>query len=68
MTIAKQRRTRWVGICLLLIAACTMNPATGERQLTLISEAQEIQIGAQTHPEVLAAYGAYDDPDWVLGG
>ena len=49
---------------LLLIAACTMNPATGERQLTLMSEAQEIQIGRQTHPEVLASYGAYDDAEW----
>jgi predicted Zn-dependent protease len=48
---------------LLLIAACTLNPATGERQLTLLSESQEIQIGAQTHPEVLATFGAYDNPD-----
>ncbi len=67
MTITKQQRTkltRWAGVCLLLIAACTMNPATGERQLTLMSEAQEIQMGAQTHPEVLASFGAYDDPEW----
>jgi predicted Zn-dependent protease len=56
--------TRWAAICLLLIAACTMNPATGQRQLALMSEAQEIQIGAQTHPEVLASFGAYDDPEW----
>jgi predicted Zn-dependent protease len=55
---------RWAGIGLLLMVACTMNPATGERQLTLMSEAQEIQMGAQYHPEVLAAYGAYDDPGW----
>ena len=67
MNITKQqgtRWTRWAGVSLLLIAACTMNPATGERQLTLMSEAQEIQIGAQTHPEVLASFGAYDDPEW----
>jgi predicted Zn-dependent protease len=67
MTITKQQKTkltRWAGVCLLLIAACTMNPATGERQLTLMSEAQEIQMGAQTHPEVLASFGAYDDPEW----
>ena len=48
----------------VLIAACTINPATGKHQLTLMSEAQEIQIGAQTHPEVLASLGAYDDPEW----
>jgi len=67
MTMTHRARTRWVratGICLLVIAACTMNPATGQRQLTLMSEAQEIQIGAHTHPEVLATYGAYDDPAW----
>jgi predicted Zn-dependent protease len=66
MTITIKQRTRWTwwaGIGLLLLAACTMNPATGERQLTLMSEAQEIQMGAQTHPEVLAAFGAYDDPE-----
>ena len=55
---------RWVGFTLLIIAACTMNPATGRRQLTLLSEAQEVQIGAQSHPEVLASFGAYDDPGW----
>ena len=62
-----QQRSRWTrtaGIGLLLIAACTMNPATGQRQLTLMSEAQEIQMGRQTHPEVLATFGAYDDPEW----
>jgi len=67
MTIAKQQRMKWTraaAICLLVIAACTMNPATGERQLTLMSEGQEIQMGAQTHPEVLASFGAYDDPGW----
>ena len=66
MISTKIRRAKWTraaGVCLLLIAACTMNPATGERQLTLMSEAQEIQIGRQTHPEVLATYGAYDDPE-----
>jgi predicted Zn-dependent protease len=67
MTITEHQRTkwtRWTGFCLLLITACTMNPATGERQLTLMSEAQEIQMGAQTHPEVLASFGAYEDPEW----
>jgi predicted Zn-dependent protease len=67
MTMTADQRatlTRALGACFLVIAACTMNPATGERQLTLMSEAQEIQIGAQTHPEVLASLGAYDDPEW----
>ena len=63
---ALQRATlsRVLGFCLLVIAACTMNPATGERQLTLMSEAQEIQMGRQTHPEVLATFGPYDNLEW----
>ena len=67
MTMTADQRailTRTLGACFLLIAACTMNPATGQRQLTLMSEAQEIQIGEQTHPEVLTTYGAYDDAEW----
>jgi predicted Zn-dependent protease len=58
------RWSRGAGFLLLALAACTLNPATGERQLTLLSESQEIQMGAQTHPEVLATFGAYDNPEW----
>jgi predicted Zn-dependent protease len=65
MTITRRITwTRAAGISLLMIAACTMNPATGQRQLTLMSEAQEIEIGRQTHPEVLASIGAYDNAEW----
>jgi predicted Zn-dependent protease len=67
MTAPNDRRLNWAraaALSLLVIAACTLNPATGQHQLTLMSEAQEIQIGRQTHPEVLATYGAYDDPAW----
>lgn len=59
----KRNLTRVAALSLLVLAACTMNPATGQRQLTLMSEAQEIAMGRQTHPEVLAALGAYDDPE-----
>ena len=39
--------------CLIGLSACTLNPATGERQLTLISEAQEVAMGRQAEPQVL---------------
>ncbi|MEJ2110255.1 MAG: M48 family metalloprotease, partial [Acidobacteriota bacterium] len=42
---------------LLWAAACARNPVTGERQLALISTAQEIEMGRQSHPEILAEYG-----------
>ena len=51
---------------LLLLAfgvGCATNPATGRRQLMLMSEAQEIQLGKQSHGEVVAALGLYDDQE-----
>ena len=49
---------------LFVIGSCTINPATGRRQLTLLSEAQEIEMGRRSHPEILRAYGAYPDEAW----
>ncbi len=51
-------------ICLVGLSACTLNPATGERQLTLMSEAQEVAMGRQAEPQVLASFGAYPDEEW----
>jgi predicted Zn-dependent protease len=46
------------------LSACTMNPATGQRQLTLISEAQEVAMGREAEPQVLATFGEYPDEEW----
>jgi predicted Zn-dependent protease len=50
--------------CFGALAACTLNPATGQRQLTLISEAQEIEMGRRAEPQVLASFGEYPDQEW----
>jgi predicted Zn-dependent protease len=52
-----------LALATLTLTACPVNPATGERQLILISEAQEIQMGRQGAEQVAAAYGLYDNPD-----
>jgi predicted Zn-dependent protease len=44
------------------LIACATNPATGKRQLMLVSEAQEIAMGKAADQEVAAAYGLYPDP------
>ena len=44
-----------------LAVACAVNPVTGRRELSLISEAQEIEMGKQTDASVAAQYGVYDD-------
>ena len=47
-----------------LAAACAVNPATGRRQLSLIGEGQEIQMGREYDPQVAASMGL--DPDTAL--
>jgi len=39
--------SRWSLTLLTLLAACATNPVTGRRELSLVSEAQEIQMGQQ---------------------
>ena len=39
-----RRSTRWIALS-LMVAACATNPVTGKRELSLVSEQQEIQMG-----------------------
>ena len=57
------RTLRRVGAFPLLLAAaaCAVNPATGERQFTLMSEAQEVQMGMDADPQIVASMGLYPD-------
>lgn len=41
--------------------ACAVNPVTGERQLTLVSEAQEIQMGREYDQQIVAEMGLHPD-------
>lgn len=40
---------------------CATNPATGQRELSLISEEQAIQIGLESHKEIVDEFGVYDE-------
>jgi predicted Zn-dependent protease len=48
----------------MLASGCAVNPATGNNQLMLVSEAQEIQMGQQADAAVVASIGLYPDPVW----
>ena len=41
---------------------CAQNPVTGGKDFVLMSEQQEIQMGAQAHADVLKEYAALDNP------
>jgi len=42
-------------------ASCAINPVTGQRELSLISESQEIQIGRDADQEISSSMGLYED-------
>jgi predicted Zn-dependent protease len=48
-------------VALLFAAACAVNPATGRRELSLVSESQEIAMGRDADPEITASFGLIDD-------
>ena len=45
------------------LSACATNPATGQRQLALISESEEIRMGQETDEQVVAQMGIYGDEE-----
>jgi predicted Zn-dependent protease len=56
------KRTALVLIVIFLGAlSCAVNPVTGKRELSLISEGEEVALGKQSDLEVRGQYGVYDD-------
>jgi len=45
----------------ILAAACALNPATGKREFSLMSEAQEIAIGQEADAQVRREMGIIED-------
>src|ERR1051325_3960180 len=44
-----------------VITACATNPATGKKDLVLMSEEQEIALGRESDPKIRKQYGTYDN-------
>ncbi|MFO7978452.1 MAG: M48 family metalloprotease [Bacteroidales bacterium] len=47
-------------LLLIMIYSCARNPVTGRRQLMLMSTKQEIQMGREYDPQVIATFGEYE--------
>jgi predicted Zn-dependent protease len=52
-----------MSLLVVLVAGCATNPVSGKRQISLVSEAQEIAMGQQADAEVRREMGLYDDPE-----
>lgn len=59
MTNLTSRRMTWTA--LLAVTACATNPVTGRRELSLISESQEIQMGQQAAQQTLQSMAEIPD-------
>ena len=46
----------------LITNSCSVNPVTGKKELSLMSEKQEIALGKQSDPSIVANFGLYQDP------
>ena len=57
---------RWGRICGVVVGGvlllqCATNPATGRRQISLIGEGREIEMGRESDEEISTSMGLYDD-------
>jgi predicted Zn-dependent protease len=50
-------------VIIAMLAACATNPVTGQRELSLMSESQEIETGKQLDAEVRRQMGVYGDAE-----
>ena len=45
------------------LVACATNPVTGDKEFSLMSEAQEVQLGQEMDAQVKREMGVYNDPE-----
>lgn len=56
---------KFIFICSLfaatLYSGCARNPVTGKKEVVLMSEEQEIAMGKEADPQIIAQFGLYED-------
>jgi len=62
VTVRTVRRIATIALGALALTHCAQNPVTGDKDFVLMSEQQEIQLGAQAHQDVLKEYAALENP------
>lgn len=48
-------------LAVLIVYSCARDYVTGKRTISLVSESQEIAMGREADPQIVAEYGLYDD-------
>lgn len=50
-------------LIILILPSCAVNPVTGKKQFMLMTEDQEIAMGANYDPSVIATFGLYENEE-----
>lgn len=53
--------TAAIAVLTVLLDGCARNPVTGKNELMLLSKQQEVAMGQQSDPEIVAFFGLYED-------
>ena len=61
-SLARPWAFAFLGLFLWAWTGCATNPVTGQKELSFISESQEIQMGAEADKQAQEQYGLYEDP------
>lgn len=65
MIVARLRSLSALALVVLFTASCAVNPVTGKREISLLSEGQEISLGEESDPAIVAQYGVLGDEEIV---
>lgn len=65
MVMVRKNFTTFALIILLIsfLVSCAINPVTGQRELMLLDDQEEIELGRQANVQIVQEYGIYDDPE-----
>ncbi|MFH1942795.1 MAG: M48 family metalloprotease [bacterium] len=61
-TAIKTASRFFIMLSISLLLACAVNPVTGKREFMILTEQDEIQMGAETDQEIAKTYGIYEAP------
>lgn len=56
-----QTRILFTFLLLIFVAACSVNPVTGKKELMLLTDDQERALGLESDPGIVASFGLYDN-------
>ena len=55
------KQLHYLVFCILLFSSCARNPVTGKKELSLMSESQEIALGKESDPAIISQFGLYNN-------